>query len=451
MMSDPRMLSGLEFVGLLNGVAPGLMSGAVLTMKPDAPATLHRDHLASTGASPAEVVADLVMSICRLRPYEITEPQSLQPNLVLAIAAITAYLDKIGRRLHLEPSADDLPSHAEGELIDLLREAYDDPHLARGQLVSRLTSLIPSDTWSVANEATPLLAGVTAGIAYAVSGVPEGELARIRVLASEIKQELESFGFTVRLCTEHPVGEDCSNECPVNRNVDALVVLYPRASTRVGHQVKGVADLLGLTLVLVPRDVKDVTCLFKSKELGRFVTRRFDTPMSARAEVRKFVAQHAALLDAHAMHRVKRDQWHQQSFFELRTRIAERMAANSAPIGPGLMTKAIARHLVSSIDVYSGASITIINSARELVGLPPLGTNAESTYDTLFSLEQLFELDRLITSGDIASKDRPELLARAARGMVAAGRNLDNRNRTFLGPDDWLGESRALLASRRDR
>ncbi|MHB8290280.1 MAG: hypothetical protein ACYDEY_13820 [Acidimicrobiales bacterium] len=452
-MGSNERLTSLEFMGLMAGIVPLQAATTTLRLRhSDAPQQLATQHSESTGSTPAETVADLIISILKVKPYEYSLSDKLpNPNLLLCIAATHAYLEKVGRALHLGLDSERAaPTQLELDVISILEEAANDRNLARGQLVSRLNPLLPADEWP-APAPTTILAGVSASVAYAVSGVHEDELKKTRLIADGVKRELESLGFSVRTCTEHPVGQDCSSDCEVTRDVDLLVVIYPRPSTRVGHQVKGVSDLLGLTLVLVPRSVSELTCLFKSKELGHFTVCRYGGATDARREIKKFANENARLLNAHAVHRVTRDDWHRASFLELRERVVKRMSVQGQAAGPGLVTKFHARHLVSSIAIYGEASIAMINTVRNLVDLPPLGGYADSLYDGLFSLEQIFELDQLVASGDIGESDRSELVAQAAKGLVSAGRNVDRRSRSFLVPDDWLGEYVALLASRRTR
>lgn len=454
MLPCDKKLTELEFLGLLNGIVPAVLgTGHVLRQKPNSPATLHHQHVTSSASTLAELAADLAISIFAVRPIERVEPETdLDSNVVLAHTAISCLLAKMGRAIE-DPRSGQL-FHTD-DMINLLTSAATDRNVDRRSLASKIEALIPSDAWSDDYlPSNPMLAGAVAGIAYPVTGVPEDELEKARILEQEVKRELESLGFTVRSCVRHAIGENCARDCADHsaegRNVDLLVVLYRGPSIRVGHQLKGVADLLGLSLALVPSTSGAISCLFKSKEHGRFFTERFEagSVVSARQAVRKFVTTNAGLLETHVVHRVERDAWHFPAFFELRDRVQSRLAAGDRSLGPGLITKAMAQRLVSSIDIYSGASITLINAVRQLVGLPILSGHGAASLADLFSDDQLYELDLLISAGNIPIEDREPLLRRAAAGLVAASSDADYRSKRFRGTEDWLGEHRRLQHGR---
>lgn len=442
-------LSELEFMGLMAahgidlgpGDSPGSTahSRALYDEQFGKPVSLHR------------VAAALAVTIARgawMQPGA-TATAIGPPNLLsFAIACALELLRKNTRVLTLTDLTTD------GQAKAAIDEILKDNKFDAAQLAKHFERLLPADAWpDVLAGHRVLGVGLTAVVGYAVTGIPAANRRKMRIEEDKIVKALSGMGIRVLRHIEHEPGDACQADCWEQHNADLFIVICRERSIRVGHQVAAVADLLGVTLAAVPSDIKDVSCLFKSPELGQMAIRHYHNANELETLVSKFVVENIEQLRARNDLANQIVGWGFAGYMQLLHRTQEFLGGGHDSPTLTAFSRDRLSYLVSAIHTYNGASLATINTARFIVGLPPLTEtpivdDVTGILEDLFSVEQLWELDRLVTAGDIARSDRQDLLQLVARNRVIAGKGLEGRVARHLGPEDWLGSYAELRVRR---
>jgi hypothetical protein len=397
----------------------------------------------------ATVAAHVLTGIVDLEPVEAAGPahceRRRQAGVELATAIAAEWLRKNGRET-------DHKVWRNPDIVESTHQYVMNSKFGEKLIAKCIGKLVPADEWSVAvTEPMAIGHGLSILIGAPVTGTDVTERSHIRIIEDNLVADLLAMGFDVIRHVDHPESEDCRADCRDHRNVDLFIAIAKRPSTRLGHQVGDVADLLGLTLALVGPDVKDVSCIFKAPEHGLVRIARYSTAADARDIVRSHVESQIGLLRMRSEAATSFAEWHTSSFLELRERVQQRLGSGAERTESSIITKPRVMYMINSLDNYSASSIALIDAVRDTVGLPPLAHRSTNPFESLFSREQIWELDQLVEAGEIPAADRTQLMESAARGCVGVGRGTERRTRNYTGPNDWIGEYRAMQSARGGR
>lgn len=394
---------------------------------------------AVVGATLSAATAQLMFDVVRSCPLSTGKPEC-PANMALATLCAAAFCEKNGRAVEFEGE--------EGlEVLRLVELVETDRNFRVDRLAQATSLLLPEDSPQARTASIGEL-GVTAAVGCAVSGLSPDERRKVHHLADVVRRHLHKLGFETQGIVVHDPGDD-HPACTTTRNVDLFVAIHPYPSTRLGHQIHGVTDLLTPVLILVPNDVKEITCLFRSTEAGRFFVHRYNNANGAKAGIDEFVRNHSDLLEEHAALRVQRTAWHRGPFLELRSAVTAYLKRNAPASPSSLLTKPIVRHVVSSVDAYSATSVTMINALRVRTGLSPLSAPDESDVrlaelEGLLTPDQAQEFNSPLVREVVPAEARAAVLRAALRQITLHGSGATLRVPTFTSPEHWIQTYRSV-------
>lgn len=401
--------------------------------------SLAKRHVANVSGRLAEIATALARDVLESSPLSVASTQNDEKrrralNLTLALRLLQHFLARNGR-------------------VDVIRHDVLPPSLARAAeayladgsmsftgILHEIEDLVVEDRWPQA----PAVAGAI-GLSAAVAGpwtdLSPAERAKRLIFRQAIEASLRSMGFAVQSACQHMNSHDDVHNCNQDRDLDLLIVDACAGGTRLGHQIAGVSNNLGMMIALLPEELKDVNCTFKDQRIG---TANFRVSSSKEAIELISVAVEDNI-DRLRLRRRFVDQMAEEEHRELvtlRDKIVELVRNGwSAPLCR-LVPRERALHAVESPHNFLATPASIRRLLFQIAEPAPNTTAQDSPVEaalrSLFTDNQLGELDLLVLNGEIARFEVSAILQAAARNRVAVSAGGERRSKRFEMVDDWL-------------